>query len=72
MPKAVAAAADSAVGPRLLTLDEAAAYLNTTRRHVRKMHDERRIPTIRVGKLIRIDRRDLVNWVEANRTEALR
>jgi excisionase family DNA binding protein len=57
---------------RLLTTDEAAAYLNTSPRHIRKMWNERRIPGVKVGRLIRFDLDDLNTWIAARRVEAKR
>ena len=35
--------------PRLLSVPEAAAYLNTSPRHIRRLVHERRVPFIKLG-----------------------
>lgn len=54
----------------LLTVDEAAARLGTTARFVRRLRAQRRIPIVKLGKHIRIDRYDLERYVAAGRQEA--
>ena len=44
-----------AVLPQLLTIDQLAQRLGVTRRHVRRLVDERRVPFLRVGRFIRLD-----------------
>jgi excisionase family DNA binding protein len=60
--------------PRSKWLDEtqAAVYLNTSQRFVRRLVQERRIPFHRVGKFIRIAPKDLDAFVQAGRIEAQR
>jgi len=41
--------------PQLFTMDELAVQLGVTRRHVRRLVTERRIPFLRVGRFIRFD-----------------
>jgi len=57
---------------RLLDDQGAADYLGTTRRHVRKLWAERRLPAIKVGRLVRFDQRDLDAYIKARRVEAVR
>ncbi len=45
----------SAPVPQLLTMEELAETLGVTRRHIRRLVDERRVPFLRVGKFIRFD-----------------
>ncbi len=47
----------SAVVPQLLTMDQLAERLGVTRRHVRRLVAERRVPFLRVGRFIRFDPR---------------
>jgi excisionase family DNA binding protein len=54
-----------------LNLAGAAEYLGTTSRHVRRLVQERRIPFIKVGHLVRLDPDDLDQWLLANRVEAV-
>ena len=49
----------------LLTIDDVAATLNCSTRHVRRLLDSGSMPAaIRVGKLVRFRRSDFERWVE--------
>ncbi|BCQ03613.1 helix-turn-helix domain-containing protein [Cutibacterium avidum] len=50
---------------RLLTIDEAAAYLGTVPRFLRRLVAERRIRFVRVGKYIRFPESALAEFVAA-------
>ncbi len=50
----------------------AAAYLNTSIRHLERLWTERRITGVRIGRKIRFAQRDLDAYIEANRIEAMR
>ena len=54
----------------LLDWDEAAAYLGTTRRHLRNLQWRREIAFVKVGRLVRFKQDDLDTWIDENRTEA--
>lgn len=54
-----------------LTLTEAAAYLNVTARHVRRLVFERQVTYTKVGRLLRFDPDDLDEYL-AERTVARR
>ncbi len=41
--------------PHFLTIDELAEHLGVTVRHVRRQIAERRVPYVKVGRLIRFD-----------------
>lgn len=51
----------------LLTLDEVAARLGTTNRHVRNLQYLHGLPTVKVGHLVRVDETDLDAWIDARR-----
>jgi excisionase family DNA binding protein len=53
----------------LLTVEEAAAQLNTTTRFVRRLIAERRIVFHHVGRHVRIAAHDLEAFVDAGRVE---
>lgn len=57
----------SAVAPQLLTMDQLAERLGVTRRHVRRLVAERRVPFLRVGRFIRFDPSEITGWLDANR-----
>ena len=54
---------------RYLTVAEAAEYLNTSARFVRRLIAERRIAFHHVGRHVRLDRVDLDEFVQAGRVE---
>jgi len=56
---------------RLYTVEQAAEYLNTTERFVRRLITERRIPFHKVGRYIRITETDLVAFVHAGRVDGV-
>ena len=51
----------------LIDINAAAEILGTRPRHVRVLIRERGLPTVRVGRLTRIDEDDLAAWITANR-----
>jgi excisionase family DNA binding protein len=55
---------------KLLTVGEAAEFLGTSVRFVRRLIAERRIAYIRVGRHVRIAEADLASFVAAGRVEA--
>ncbi len=50
--------------PRLKNYRTAAAYLSLSEREVWRMGKEGNIPTIRIGRSVRFDVRDLDEWIE--------
>lgn len=50
----------------LLNVDEAAAYLGLSEKSVRKRVQERTIPFIKIGVLLRFKREQLNAWLDAN------
>ncbi len=56
----------------LLTLDQAADYLNVTGHFIRRLTHERRLPFVKVGRLVRIRRRDLDEFVQGHFVVAVR
>lgn len=50
--------------PQLLDMEEIAARLCTTQRHVRRLVAERRIPFVRVGRFVRFDAAQVAAWLE--------
>lgn len=51
--------------PVLLDIEGVAAHLNITVRHVRRLVFERRIPHLKVGRLLRFDPTELAAWLQA-------
>ena len=47
----------------LLDIRGVARYLGVTERHIRKLVQERRIPHVRWGRLIRFDTKQVAAWV---------
>jgi excisionase family DNA binding protein len=54
---------------KYLTVPEAAQYLNTTVRFVRRLIEERRIAFHRFGRHVRLEKADLDEFVAAGRVE---
>jgi excisionase family DNA binding protein len=55
----------------LLTVDQAAAYMNVTARFVRRLIHERRISVVRLGRHVRLGQADVDAFVAAGRSPAL-
>lgn len=53
--------------PHLLDIDEVAAHLGVSVRHVRRLVAERRIPFVKWGKLLRFDPADIAVWLDVQR-----
>jgi excisionase family DNA binding protein len=56
--------------PQLLTIDQLAERLGITVRHVRRLVAEKRVPYLKVGKLVRFDPDEIKQWL-ASRREGL-
>lgn len=56
----------------LLTLDQAADYLNVTGHFIRRLTHERRLPFVKVGRLVRIRRKDLEVFLDRQSVPAVR
>lgn len=56
---------------RLLTVAEAAEYLNTSVRFVRRLISQRRIAYVKLGRHVRIAEADIRTFVDDSRLEAL-
>ncbi|MFF0910133.1 excisionase family DNA-binding protein [Microbacterium enclense] len=52
--------------PDLLTVAEAAAYINTSERFARRLVSDRRVQVVKLGKHVRIPRPALDDYVAAN------
>ncbi len=48
-------------------MDELAERLGVTRRHVRRLVSERRVPFLRVGRFIRFDPAAVALWLDSRR-----
>ena len=58
--------------PYLLDIDEIAEHLGVAPRHVRRLVQERRIPYLKWGHLLRFDPADVDRWLEGCRCDPLR
>jgi len=58
--------------PKLLTSDQLAERLGVTRRHVRRLVAERRVPFLRVGRFIRFDPATVALWLDSRRVPGSR
>jgi excisionase family DNA binding protein len=50
--------------PRLLTAEQAGDYIGRSHQAVRHLIFQRDIPTVRTGRCVRIDRKELDRWIE--------
>lgn len=50
-----------------ITIEELAARLGTSTRHIRRLVAERRIPYVKVGRLVRFDPADIAAWIDGRR-----
>ncbi len=51
--------------PVLLDIEGVATHLNITVRHVRRLVFERRIPHVKVGRLLRFDPAEVAAWLQS-------
>jgi excisionase family DNA binding protein len=51
----------------LMAIDQVAERLGVTVRHVRRLVDERRIPYLKWGKLLRFDPAEIESWLDEAR-----
>jgi excisionase family DNA binding protein len=49
--------------PQLLTIDQLAERLGITVRHVRRLVVEKRVPYLKVGRLVRFDPSEIAKWL---------
>jgi excisionase family DNA binding protein len=49
---------------RLLTLDEAAKFLQVSKRTVRRMVDQKEFPAFKVGGQWRVRESEVANWIQ--------
>jgi excisionase family DNA binding protein len=50
--------------PELMTIEQLAQRLGITVRHVRRLVAERRMPYLKVGRLVRFDTREVTEWLD--------
>ena len=55
----------------LLTVDEAADYLGLSRSTLYQYASARILPSYKLGRLLRFDRRDLDSWIASRRVESV-
>lgn len=52
---------------QLLTIEQVAAYLNVSPHTVRRFAAQGSLPSVRFGRLVRFQERDVLRWVEARK-----
>lgn len=52
---------------RLLTIEEAAERLNVSVRNIRHQIYRRRLPVVKIGRLVRVDEKDLEAFIDRSR-----
>ena len=60
----------SAHGPRFLDVDELAGWLGIEVVFVRRLVAERRIPFVKIGRLVRFDPEEIAAWIDGQRVPA--
>jgi excisionase family DNA binding protein len=63
---------EQTIRPRLLTVEQAAAYIGRTKNAVQYMTAARKIPVVRDGRRVFLDLRELDRWIEQNTERAER
>ena len=53
--------------PRLLTVKQAAEYIARSEQAVRHLIFQRDLPVVRHGRCVRLDRKDLDQWIDQNK-----
>ena len=53
--------------PTLLDIEQLAEHLGTSHRHIRRLIAEKRIPYVKVGRLIRFDPAEIAAWRDCGR-----
>ncbi len=56
--------------PHLLRIDELARRLGVSERHLRRLVQERRIPSLKVGHFVFFDEGEIARWLEQCRRPA--
>ena len=56
--------------PQLMRIDELARRLGVTVRHLRRLVQERRIPSLKVGHFVMFDEGEIASWLEECRRPA--
>jgi excisionase family DNA binding protein len=54
---------------QLLTVDQLAERLGTSIRHIRRLVAERRVPYVKVGRLVRFDPTEIAVWLDKHRVQ---
>ncbi len=66
-PNPLRAATGHAPQDELLTIGQAGEYLGTSERFIRRLVAQRRIPYVKLGKYVRLQRSSLDAFIEAGR-----
>jgi excisionase family DNA binding protein len=58
--------------PELMSIEQIAQRLGITVRHVRRLVAERRVPYLKVGRLVRFDTSEVTQWLDSRRRPSVR
>jgi excisionase family DNA binding protein len=64
--------AQSTIAPRLLDIQQVAVYLGLSVHTVYKFVSQRKIPHIKIGKLLKFDRQEIDRWIAAHAVKVRR
>lgn len=62
---------NTSTGPCLMTIQDAAKYLNVSERFVRDRRSDGQLHAVKLGGLLRFDRRDLDAYIDACREHSV-
>jgi excisionase family DNA binding protein len=55
---------------QLLSFEEARQLLHTSESHLRSLVFKKKISFIKIGRLIRFSKNDLISWIESNKVKS--
>jgi len=58
--------------PTLLDIPTLAEHLGVTERHIRRLVFDKRIPYVKVGRLVRFDPVEIAAWIDGSRSATSR
>lgn len=57
--------------PELFDHQQIAEYLNVSVRHAKRLTEERRVPVVKIGRFVRVERSALDTYIAANTRSAV-
>ena len=63
---------EPAIAPRLMGIDQVAAYLGLSPHTVYKFVSQRKIPHVKIGKLVKFDHLEIDRWIASHAVKVRR